>query len=178
MPARYSSACSCRPTAPSTTTGPTNPSNNIVQNGGFEDGLAPWVAKDLANTSHTLVTPGDNSNFAYKFFSTGPSYDAGPHPANVSQNLTLTVGRSYTLTFRAYFENCDGTAQGFIGVKVGGDNGVTYSVVCGDYGPPYQYVDNTFHFTAVSNPENLRFDFPFDPEGSVAAIDNVVVTPR
>ena len=48
-------------------------------------------------------------------------------------------------------------------------------MVCGDYGSAGTWFDNTVLFNATSNPENLRFDFPFDVEGTVAMIDRVVV---
>ncbi|KAL8915004.1 MAG: hypothetical protein Q9171_000444 [Xanthocarpia ochracea] len=83
------------------------PANNVVKNGGFECGLAPWIATDSSGSVHSITQPGDASNAAYQFNPGPTSEETFSHPANVKQNLTsLTVGAEYVLRFRTYFGQC------------------------------------------------------------------------
>ena len=150
-----------------------NPSNNVVQNGGFECGLSPWIALDATHTKHTISSPGDSSNFAYEFDQTGsidPSTNT--NPANVSQNLVVTVGQAYTLTFRTYFDKCT-TSEGFVGVML---NYVPeYDVDACDLGAG-AFETNTVNFTATVSPLNLMFQFVVGETNAVVKIDNGMCT--
>ncbi|KAL8950863.1 MAG: hypothetical protein Q9222_003117 [Ikaeria aurantiellina] len=183
-PARYSSACSCRPTISSTmstsktsttSTTPTctpTPANNIVQNGGFECGLTSWIAADVSSTTHAVTSPGDNSPSAYKFDQVGPvDPDSYMHPASVNQDLAVTVGQSYTVRFRTYFDKCTGS-EGFVGVML--NHQPVYTVDACDFGAG-AFKDNTVTFTAAASPENLRFEFIIGENPATVKIDNVVV---
>ena len=133
------------------------------------------MATDITNTQHTITSPGDNSNYAYEFLQKGEVVSVRD-VANVTQDLAVTVGQDYTLTFRAYFQQCTGT-EGFVGVMLNHEPVWTYDAC--DGGPPYGvYKTQTIPFTAAANPENLRFDFVVGPATDVIVkIDNVVVVP-
>ena len=108
---KISSACSCNPGKPTSTTVKTTascaptPSINIVKNGGFECGLAPW-----------FFTPND-PGYSYRFFSVGDHSQnnvilqgIGPDNntyATLSQNVAGTVvGQAYSLTYRTTYDGC------------------------------------------------------------------------
>lgn len=144
-----------------------SPSDNVVQNGGFECGLAPWVATDITNTRHTVGGPGDDSPSAYEFDLVGtPSPGTGLNPANVNQDLAVAVGQAYTLTFRTYFDSC---GDGFVGVQL--DHAPAYTVDACDFGAG-AFRSNTVNFTATVSPWNLRFDFEVGQVGAVVRVDN------
>ena len=123
----------------------------------------------MTNTAHTLHRPGDASNYAYEFDQTGP---IGPtsftQPASVNQDLIVTVGASYTLTFRTYFDKCTGS-EGFVGVML--NHQPVYTVDACDFGAGY-YNDNTVAFLATVSPFNLRFEFLVGEPDAVVRIDN------
>ncbi|KAL8715213.1 MAG: hypothetical protein Q9220_001171 [cf. Caloplaca sp. 1 TL-2023] len=121
-----------------------------------------------------LTSPGDNSQFAYEFDQVGPiSSDSTSHPASVNQDVTVTVGQTYTLTFRTYFDKCTGS-EGFVGVKINQIPIYTVDACDADAGT---FHDNAAQFTASTNPENLRFEFIIGENPATVKIDNVVVAP-
>ena len=131
--------------------------------------MPPWVAGDVVNTKHSITSPGDGSNFAYEFDQTGPiDPDANQHPASVNQDLTVTVGQAYTLTFRTYFDKCTGS-EGFVGVML--NHQPVYTVDACDFGAG-DFKTNTVAFTAAANPENLRFEFLVGETDAVVKLDN------
>ena len=95
------------------------------------------------------------------------------HPAGVSQDLTVTAGANYKLTFRSYFDKCTG-GEGFVGVRI--NQAAPYTVDACDHGAGV-FTDNTVSFTAPSNPTTLRFEFLTQEPDAVIKIDNVVVVP-
>ncbi|KAL8918159.1 MAG: hypothetical protein Q9208_007511 [Pyrenodesmia sp. 3 TL-2023] len=182
-PARYSSACSCKPTISSTLTStasptptckPSRPVNDAVSNGGFECGLAPWVAVDIVNTRHSLTSPGDASSFAYQFEQVGPKVpEADMNPAAVYQDLVLTANVPYNLKFRTFFDKCT-QDEGFIGVMI--NRSPIYTVDACDKGAG-AFKDNLVQFTAPADQTNLRFEFLTREASAVFKIDNVSVVP-
>ncbi|KAL8791025.1 MAG: hypothetical protein Q9195_006099, partial [Heterodermia aff. obscurata] len=218
-PARYSSACSCKPTLASTLTSTTSTSsstsktststsststtststtstsstsstsssttsagptctpkqsfNDAVINGDFECGLPPWVAQDIAGTSHAVTSPGDASNFAYEFDQIGPvSPTANQNPASLSQSLITQGGVPYTLSFRSYFDKCTGS-EGFIGVKINGQPVYTVDACDGTAGV---FNSNVYQFFAAGG-DTLRFEFLIGENPATVKIDNVSVVP-
>ncbi|KAL9010962.1 MAG: hypothetical protein Q9173_004155 [Seirophora scorigena] len=181
-PARYSSACSCRPTISSTLTSvtptptclPTRPVKDAVSNGGFECGLAPWVAVDIVNTKHSITSPGDSSNFAYQFNQLGPKDPAADmNPAAVYQDLALVTNVPYNLTFRTFFDKCT-QSEGFVGVMI--NRSPVYTIDACDKGAG-AFKDNLVQFTPTSDQTNLRFEFLTNEPDAVIKIDNVSVVP-
>ncbi|KAL8993548.1 MAG: hypothetical protein Q9169_006268 [Polycauliona sp. 2 TL-2023] len=185
-PARYSSACSCRPpilstmtTTTSATATPTptcapTPANNVVRNGGFECGLAPWVAADIPNSRHSIVSPGDASTFAYQYEQVGPVTDDNyQRPASVNQDLLVTVGQQYVLKFRTFFDKCT-PSEGFVGVML--NRQAVYTVDACDLGAG-AFKDNTVNFTPTVSSFNLRFEFIIAENPAQVKIDYVVVVP-
>ncbi|KAL8668529.1 MAG: hypothetical protein Q9168_006842 [Polycauliona sp. 1 TL-2023] len=185
-PARYSSACSCRPpiqstmttttsatTTPTTTCVPT-PAANVVRNGGFECGLAPWIAADIPNSRHSIASPGDASTFAYEYEQVGPvTEDNYQRPGSVNQDLIVTAGKPYVLTFRTFFDKCT-QSEGFVGVML--NHSPVYTVDACDFGAG-AFKDNTVRFTPDVSPYNLRFEFIIAENPAQVKIDNVVVVP-
>ena len=93
------------------------------------------------------------------------------NPASVNQDLVVTVGQAYTLTFRTYFDAC---GDGFIGVML--NHAPVYTVDACDLGAG-AFEDNTVDFTATASPWNLRFEFEVGETTAVVKIDNVAVVP-
>ena len=140
-----------------------------MQNGGFECGLAPWVPGDVPNSKHTVSSPGDNSNFAYEFDQTGPvDANSNMHPPSVNQDLIVTVGQSYQLTYRTYFDKCD-EQEGFVGLMLN-HQPVQTTDAC-DLGAG-QFESNSYTFTATVSPFNVRFEFLTAEYPVVIKIDN------
>ena len=105
---RISSACSCNPGLPSTTTTSTascapTPAINIVKNGGFECGLDPWVFTAVPGTSYRFFQVGDNSPNALIL----QGKTAAGTYASLSQNITVTIGQKYSLTYRTTTDGCN-----------------------------------------------------------------------
>ncbi|KAL8685978.1 MAG: hypothetical protein Q9218_007429 [Villophora microphyllina] len=180
-PSRYSSACSCKPAISSTMATSTSgistctptPANNIVKNGGFQCGLAPWIASDTSGSMHSITQSGDASNAAYQFNPGLTTEETFSDPANVKQDLTLTVGADYVLEFRTFFDQC-GRLENYVGVFL--NNQQVYTIdACEHGGVAGQFFDNTVNFTAAFNPESLRFEFISVELPATARIDNVVV---
>ena len=92
------------------------------------------------------------------------------NPASVNQDLVVTVGQAYTLTFRTYFDTCTSTTStGFVGVML--NHAPVYTVDACDYGAG-AFKDNTVSFTATVSPWNLRFEFEVGETTAVVKIDN------
>ena len=194
--ARYSSACSCKPTLTSTMStstmststmststmststtvpGPTcTPSSNPndgVTNGGFECGLSPWFAQDAFGTSHTISSPGDASNFAYEFI--GSEFEVtNANPPSLSQSIKTVGGESYSLKFRTYFNKCAQRVV-FVGVKINGR--AVFTVDACDK-PAGQYNSFQPQFFAFGR-DTLTFEFIIQGTGAVIKIDNVSIVP-
>ena len=120
---------------------------NLVQNPHFECGLAPWVAYDTTS-SHSIESG------AYVYFGSGPYVPHGPSPPSLSQQIAVTVGQAYTLTFQTYFVAC--TGKGTIEVLVDGSS--AYTVTDCDF-TAGAFQPNTVHLTATKSPLSLEFDF-------------------
>lgn len=146
-----------------------SPSNSVVQNGGFECGIHPWIGADLHRSTHSISSPGDNSAFAYEYDQNGPlTPDPSANPASLSQQLLVSVGQAYRLTFRTYFDACT-TNEGFVGVML--NQVPVYTVDACDFGAG-AFKDNTVSFTAASSPLNLVFQFKTGEIHAVVKIDN------
>src|SRR5450759_1148147 len=92
--------------APSSTPGPTaTPApNNLVQNGSFESGTAPWTLKVVSPAAGSLVrdagSASDGTSSAKLTISTSSS--SAPWNLQFRQdNFSLASGRKYTVTFWA-----------------------------------------------------------------------------
>ncbi|KAL9611910.1 MAG: hypothetical protein Q9167_003463 [Letrouitia subvulpina] len=154
-----------------------SPANNLIKNGGFECGLAPWVGADVVNTKHYVRGPGDASPNAYEFNQVGPvDDDSNMHPASVNQDITVIPGVEYVLHFRTYFDKCTG-GEGFVGVML--NHEPEYTVDACDRYPSNvgAFGDNAITFTPDTSTENIRFEFLTGEPDAVIKIDNVVVLP-
>jgi len=199
--ARYSSACSCKPTTTSSTTLATSTtsatsttpatsttgylpgcspisSNNLVQNGGFECLYwVDWSPKDVANTYH-IDTTGQNSYTSYEFKLRGNPAST-TEVASLSQDVPgFTVGASYVLNYGSCWSTCD-QSIGFIDIKLNYQS-VTTIHPCQGTVAGLGWVNGTFGpFTAVSNVENLRFEFvlSLNQNNDDIRLDNIAITP-
>ncbi|KAL8858204.1 MAG: hypothetical protein Q9178_005216 [Gyalolechia marmorata] len=163
-----SSTPTCTPPTPAN-------NNNIVKNGGFECGLAPWIATDSSGSMHSITQPGDASNAAYQFNPGPTSEETFSHPANVKQNLTsLTVGGEYVLRFRTYFGQC-ARLTNYIRVFVGRLE-VTTVDSCEKVAG--RYSDNVVGFVAGAGSGELVFEFISTDVPATTRIDHVVVVVR
>ena len=90
------------------------------------------------------------------------------HPASVNQDLVVVVGQSYHLTYRTYFDKCDGS-EGFVGLMVN-HQPVQTTDAC-DFGAG-EFKSISYDFTATVNPTNLRFEFIVGDTDAVVKIDN------
>ena len=147
------------------------PANSIVQNGGFECGIAPWQQQIVSVANAGLTSPGHNSQFAYEVNQTGTPNISGtvPVPA-ISQTLTTVSGTTYTISFDTYIT---GSYAGFVGVKL---NGQPYwTVDSQDHLGPGVWNTNSFTHTADSTSMTLTFEFLAGYIGAHFVIDNVSV---
>ncbi|KAL8996731.1 MAG: hypothetical protein Q9169_003846 [Polycauliona sp. 2 TL-2023] len=182
---RISSACSCNPGLPTQTTTATatcapTPAINIVKNGGFEcGGIANWVKNVAPSGVCDLYSVGDNSYTAFRClrYNYGVGTDV---PSTLSQNVPVVVGKTYILTYRAYFGQCASTYAGLLRARVNGQV-VSEQDACNqpDQGNGYVYRDFAGGFTATTNPTLLRFDFLSQGQDIAPEIiiDNIVIGP-
>ncbi|KAG6999516.1 mannan endo-1,4-beta-mannosidase B [Physcia stellaris] len=182
-PSRYSSACSCKPT-PTPSCAPVGPAGNLVKNGGFECGLAPWTAGDVVNTAHKLSSPGaGGSATAYEFDQIGPQDpDSNGNPAFVTQDVTgLTAGAQYNLIYSVRFDFTGPCYEvGFLGSRIGGpqsSQGETFDACDRGQSAVGQYAQSTVPFQATGATTNVRFEFLIGKQGAVVRLDNVAVVP-
>ncbi|KAI4185190.1 MAG: hypothetical protein L6R41_004276 [Letrouitia leprolyta] len=181
-PTSTSTSTTSSSTTTSSTTTTTSPActatrafGDVVRNGGFECGLAPWISQSLPGNSYTITSPGDASTFAYEFDQTGPvSPSTNQNPAFLTQDIGAVNGVPYNLRFRTYFDKCTGD-EGFIGVKI--NNQPVYTVDACD-GPAATFNDNLVQFFAPADGStNVRFEFLIGTTPAVVKIDNVSAIP-
>ncbi|KAL8740354.1 MAG: hypothetical protein Q9190_006932 [Brigantiaea leucoxantha] len=156
-------------------------SQNIVQNGDFENGLAPWVATDTYNNKHYIRGPGDNSANAYEFNQVGDpkSPQANYVPASLSQTLAVSAGKSYLLKFYIYFDKCTTQGKRFVDVSIGDlhwtqdacDNGAFLLDSVQRFGERWG------PFKAQVDLETLNFTFSTTEPDVVVKIDKILVVP-
>ena len=151
--------------------------NNLIKNGGFECGLAPWTAGDVVNTTHKLSSPGEASNTVYEFNQIGePSLDSARNPAFVTQDVSgLTPGVDYVLSYSVFFDACPGT--GIVGTMINHAPVYTYGPCDFGLAAAGKYAPVKIPFTATAATENVRLEFLIGRPGTVVRIDNVAVTP-
>ncbi|KAI4255486.1 MAG: hypothetical protein L6R42_006707 [Xanthoria sp. 1 TBL-2021] len=181
---RISSACSCNPTAATTTTTSSNtcaptPSINIVKNGDFEcngGSIVNWSLNQTSFAQCDVYHVGDNSYTAFRCL----QYQAGAQsgvPSTLSQNIPVTVGQTYAATWRTYVGGCGPTYNGILRLRINGQ--VVNTLNACTQSSPYSYVYREFGagFTATANPTVLQFEW-LSPGPDIAPeiiIDNVVV---
>jgi len=153
-------------------------SNNLVQNGGFECLYwVDWSPKDVANTYH-IDTTGQSSYTSYEFKLRGNPAST-TEVASLSQDVPgFTVGASYVLNYGSWWSTCD-QSIGFIDIKLNYQS-VTTINPCQGTVAGLGWVNGTFGpFTAVSNVENLRFEFvlSLNQNDDDIRLDNIAITP-
>ncbi|KAH9899013.1 hypothetical protein F4778DRAFT_782609 [Xylariomycetidae sp. FL2044] len=176
---RFLSACSCGPTcfpAPTGTPcpGPTN--GNLVPNGDFECGIAPWVVQvpDPA-ARYSLAGPAYSGQNAFQVKLTGPpaNQEYGIDARILSQPLPVARGARYRLSFWSYFsdELCRPT---FIGFMVNDGNDAIGDVGASDHDyNAYHY--NELEFTAKSDSVRIKFEWALGPDVCTASVDTVAL---
>ena len=152
--------------------------NNLVKNGGFECGLAPWTAGDATNTTHKLGTSGEASNTAFEFIQVDEEGERATNytPSFVTQDVSgLTPGAGYVLSYSVYFDACSNT--GFLGVMI--NNRPFSSYASCDFGGAAadRFAPVKLSFTASVATEQVGFEFAASRPGAIIKVDNVAVTP-
>ncbi|KAI8630807.1 hypothetical protein F5Y19DRAFT_34333 [Xylariaceae sp. FL1651] len=182
---RYASACTCGPACTttiktSTTTTPTptpTPTTstcstpvqpNVIPNGGFECGLAPWTVQvpDPA-ASYFIGAPGylSSNSFQVQFTPPARTPELGVSARIISAPVSVQPNVPYQLTFWTYFDNLD---AGFIGVMF---NDVPYYTIdAGDHGSG-AFTLNTVNYTPTNATVTVKFEFLYTP--TVAALDRI-----
>jgi hypothetical protein len=80
------------------TQGPLGVGTNLLQNGDFENGSAPWTV-GVGTDPAPVVTEGGNSFYSVDITSPDPGQ---PFLVNLSQKLEIVQGETYILTFDAW----------------------------------------------------------------------------
>ncbi|WP_105045234.1 carbohydrate binding domain-containing protein [Polaribacter gangjinensis] len=70
---------------------------NLVQNGNFENGSAPWIVGVDDNAPAPVVLTNGNNHYSVNVANAGNPWDV-----NLSQKLEIVNGSTYTLTFDAW----------------------------------------------------------------------------
>lgn len=70
---------------------------NLVVNGNFQNGSAPWIVGVDDNSPAPVVTDGDNTYYSVNVTAAGQ-----PFSVNVSQKLEIIAEETYVLTFDAW----------------------------------------------------------------------------
>ena len=70
---------------------------NLVQNGNFENGSAPWIVGVDDNAPAPVVLTNGNNHYSVNVANAGNPWDV-----NLSQKLEILNGSTYTLTFDAW----------------------------------------------------------------------------
>ena len=124
--------------------------NNLVRNGKFACGLDPWVMNPW-QLAYVGVSPG-----GFEYSGAGGYVPHGAYqPASVSQQIAVTPGQAYILTFSTYFSSCNGQSE--IDVSFGdGSSGPTVTDCLFDVGKTHV---NTATYVASGSTANLMFAF-------------------
>jgi hypothetical protein len=170
-PERYISACKCGPTCttpPACTPTPT-PAGNLVVNGDFECGLAPWTVQlpDPAATNKIASTANTgNQSFEINFKAPSVKDERGVSARLLTPPISVTPGVTYLLSYATWFDNLQ---AGFIGANI---NDVSQTVDATDFGANSWHL-NKLAWTAGAGVTTavIKFEFIYTP--SVSAIDRI-----
>ena len=108
-PTSTSSSASCAPT----------PAGNLTKNGGFECGLAPCIFGGPPYHNYRFSKPGYNS--PNEIVIEGESIDNRFY-GTLSQDLNVTYGQTYTVTYRTATSGCKARQQLIITAHIQGGN--------------------------------------------------------
>ncbi|KAK3941002.1 hypothetical protein QBC46DRAFT_363678 [Diplogelasinospora grovesii] len=181
-PSKYLSACACGPTCTPTATGSSASStitlssttsssssstsnactatvtpNNLIANGDFECGQAPWTIEvpdraAFAGLSDVGSNTGDN-NFMVGLYSKPATPQLGVNARIISSTFPVTPGVNYRLSFYSEFSS---TQAGFIGVMV--NNNPIYTVDASDFGCCQYFPNFEFLFNTQITDGSMRID--------------------
>lgn len=168
-PPKYSSICSCGvPPAPKCTS---DTATNLIKNGDFECGLAPWTTYVLdARTTYKLSSPGYSSNTTFRF-DIGPGTSTSDASARLIQTTgPLVAGATYTVTFATNI--FDGNA-GFWGVMV--NNQPYRTVDARDQAGPGVWNVNSFDFVSQGGSAEVKFEVITSEPGAIFQVDRVTL---
>lgn len=99
--------------------------------------------------------PVQNPIHGFEYYGSGGYVPhSGQSPGSVSQQISVTPGQAYTLTFQTYFDHCSG--QSTIDVSFGNDVSSSISDCRFAVGQPH---DNTINFVASGSTAWLTFNF-------------------
>ena len=130
--------------------------DNLVSNGGFEDGLMPWTP---SGNVAVVDPPGRSSEGA--FFAGFNSF-GGPSGGQLSQVLATEAGKTYVLTFDAGVSGGPWNLTNALRAEALGEAGSVLDVTIDDSTPSVipsggSYSPYTFTFTATGSSTTIRF---------------------
>nr|WP_321222597.1 carbohydrate binding domain-containing protein [uncultured Psychroserpens sp.] len=140
--------------------------NNLLNNGDFENGSESWIIGVDDNNPAPVVTVGGNTYYSVDVTSAGQ-----PFAVNVSQKLEITQGQTYTLTFDAWSDVNRSIIAG-IGLS-GGDFANTSETV--NITTTVTNYTLTLSATGFGAPD-ARVLFDLGAEVGMVNIDNVILT--
>lgn len=94
------SASSSSTSSPTSTCAGLSGNSGLLQNGGFENGISPWVTKNNLGSTSSSVVNGVSYAGCYAFqMQTSPSSSTSQFQFSQSLSSPLVSGQKYTLTF-------------------------------------------------------------------------------
>lgn len=144
-----------------------NPGNGIVQNGGFECGIAYWQTFATTGNTFQISSPGHTGSSAFEDRQNSLPADSGQAQAHILQVVTVVPEQSYTLRFWTFFNPSDN--NGFIGVMLNGNPVATVDPF--DAPGVGVWKDRNITFTAASASLEVKFEFLYG--GSVVQVDRI-----
>ena len=136
--------------------------SGLLLNGDFEDGAAPWTI-GVGTEPVPIVTEGGTTYYSVDVTAAGNPYDV-----NMSQQLEITQGSTYTLTFDAWSDR-ERTIIAGIGLSDGDFSNTTEQVSINTERQTYSITLTAADFGA----ENARVLFDSGSEVGLVNIDNV-----
>ena len=136
--------------------------SGLLVNGDFEDGAAPWTV-GVGNDPVPVITEGDNTYYSVDVTTAGNAFDV-----NMSQQLEITQGSTYVLTFDAWSDR-DRTILAGIGLSDGDFSNTTEQVSINTERQTYSITLTAADFGAA----NARVLFDSGAEVGMVNIDNV-----
>ncbi|KAI0874980.1 hypothetical protein GGS24DRAFT_500322 [Hypoxylon argillaceum] len=158
---------------PATCPAPTAP--NVIANGDFECGFAPWTVQipDPA-ANYYIGTPGYLGNFSFQVHFTPPaiSTEYGVSARIITAPATVQPNVPYQLVFWTWFDNGD---AGFIGVMI--NDVAVYTIDARDHGYGGPFTSNIVNYTPTNDTVTIKFEFLFGNVASWDRIDSVTFSP-
>lgn len=164
---RYSSACACLGTALCDAS--QHASGSSVRNGDFECGLTPWIVNTTNRGSSSISGPAYSGSNSFGFTTNQATADF--YPPSVQQNVTVTPGRQYTLSFATWFSDAD---AGFTGVML--NHQAVFTDDAGDTSCCKVWKPRSITYTPTTASLAIRFEFLASAGTHTFRLDKIALT--